>query len=168
MKPANDVLEPLPEETVPVPQEPELNPEKTRVRLAARRIGAFLFTMLTEAEAEEKGLVDTWKVLLAYLLLFNVQIKAKAAVDKREGGQPRQTFFVSIGQPLQMSSFSLPITLGLHFKGLSWNARQAAQHVFTDNAALLGLSEPLPIDQFTNPNIRASALSLAEEIAPKL
>lgn len=168
MEPANNVLDPLPEETDPVPQEPELNPEKTRVRLAARRIGAFLFTMLTEADAEEKGLVDTWKVLLACLLLFNVQIKTKATVDKREGGPPRQTFFVSIGQPLQMSSFSLPASLGLHFKALSWGTRQIAQRVFTDNAALLGLSEPLPIDQFTNPNIRASALSLAEEIAPKL
>ena len=143
MEPANNVLETLPEETVPVPQEPELNPEKSRVRLAARRIGAFLFTMLTEAEAEGKGLVDAWKVLLACLLLFNVQIKAKAAVDKREGSPARQTFFISIGQPLQMSSFSLPVNLGLHFKGLSWNARRAAQHVFADNA--LSLAEEIAL-----------------------
>ena len=154
--------------TDPVPQEPELDPEKTRVRHAARKIGAFLFTMLTEAEAEEKGLVDTWKVLLACLLLFNVQIQTKAAVDKREDGPPRQTFFVSIGQPLQMSSFSLPASLGLHFKALSWRTKQVAQRVFADNASLLGLSEPLSIDQFANPNIRTSALALAEEIAPKL
>lgn len=157
-----------PAEYAPAPQEPPLDPAKEQVRLATRRIGAFLFHQLSEAEAEEKGLVDTWKVLLACLLLFNVQIKAKGNVDKRGDGTARLTFFVSIGQPLQMSSFSLPATLGIHFKALSWGTRQVAQRVFADNASLLGLSEPLSIDQFANPNIRTSALALAEDIAAKL
>ena len=157
-----------PAEDAPAPQVPPFDPAKEQVRLAARRISAFLFHQLSEAEEAGKGFIDTWKVLLTCLLLFNVQIKAKGNVDKRGDGTARQTFFVSIGQPLQMSSFSLPASLGLHFKALSWGTRQVAQRVFADNASLLGLSEPLSIDQFANPNIRTSALALAEDIASKL
>lgn len=163
-----DVPATEPAEYAPAPQVPPFDPAKEQVRLAARRISAFLFRQLSEAEEAGKGFIDTWKVLLACLLLFNVQIKAKGNVDKRGDGTARQTFFVSIGQPLQMSSFSLPASLGLHFKALSWGTRQVAQRVFADNASLLGLSEPLSIDQFANPNIRTSALALAEDIASKL
>lgn len=162
-------MENVPENPDLIPQEPELDPEKAAVRAVARKIGYFIFVSLTEASAEEKSLVDTWKVLVAYLLLFNIQIKVKGGpVDKRKDGPARQTFFVSIGHPLQMSSFSLPVPLGIHFKGLSWNVKQIAKRLFVDNASLLGLSEPLPIDQFADQKVRENALSLAKEIALRI